>query len=478
MSFALHQNISQIKATVFIVLLFLTSFVCASGKNPNVLIIIGDDCTCSDLPLHGGENIKTPNIDRLAQQGMQFTHAYVSMSICMPCRSSLYTGLYPHRNGSTWNHSAVRPGTKSICHYLGKAGYRVGLTGKYHVAPQKSFLFEIIPGFEPVCVKQTADHDVTGIDKFIKQDTGKPFCLVVALVTPHVPWSVGNPDHFKPKKLKLPAYLADTKLTRQDYAKYLAEVEVMDQQVGDVLNTLDKSGRSDNTLVIFTSEQGAQFPGCKWTNWEQGLHTAFVVRWPGKVKPNSRTDSLIQYVDVLPTLLEVAGVKNMNDIRLDGRSFQGVLLEKKTEHRSYVYAMHNNVPEGAPYPIRSVRDRHFRYIRNLKPDETYIERHLMGRSDHNPYWATWMFAAPVNKHAYAMIHRFMHRPAEQLYNTTKDPNEFINLANDPKYAKVKSRLSAELDRWMTEQKDPGIKLDTREAWNNRRQAAGLAKKRK
>jgi len=447
----------------------------ASGR-PNFLIVLADDATYSDLPLYGGRNVETPEIDRLASEGMTFTHAFVSMSMCLPCRTEMYTGLYPMHSGACWNHSAARPGTKSIVHYLGELGYRVGIAGKVHVVPRASFPFEMVDGFERDCVSPTAKHESSGIRRFMDRDPDQPFCLVVGLVVPHVVWTVGDPSHFDEAKLKLPPHFADTPQTRTDFARYLAEIEVLDQQVGDVLRTLDETGQANRTLVVFTSEQGAQIPGCKWTNWEQGVHTGFLARWPGKVAPASRTDALIQYADVLPTLLEAAGV-DPGPLRLDGTSFLGVLLGEKTEHRRYVYAMHNNVPEGPPYPIRSVRDRDFRYIRNLTPEATYIEKHVMGVAEHNPYWSTWVFATADDPYAYAMVHRYMHRPAEELYRTSDDPFELANLADDPQYAAVKARLAAELDRWMHEQGDPGTALDTHEAWTARRREADVGRKK-
>jgi len=445
-------------------------------NGPNFLIVLADDATYSDLPLYGGRNVETPEIDRLASEGMTFTHAYVSMSMCLPCRTEMYTGLYPMRSGACWNHSAARPGTKSIVHHLGERGYRVGIAGKVHVAPRASFPFEMVDGFERGCVSPTANHECSGIRRFMSRDPKRPFCLVVGLVVPHVVWTVGDPSHFDEAKLELPPYFVDTPQTRTDFARYLAEIEVLDQQVGDVLRTLDETGQADRTLVMFTSEQGAQIPGCKWTNWEQGVHTGLVVRWPGRVAPASRTDALIQYADVLPTLLEAAGA-DPRPMRLDGTSFLAVLLGEKAEHRRYVYAMHNNVPEGPPYPIRSVRDRDYRYIRNLTPEATYIEKHVMGVAEHNPYWSTWMFATGDDPHAYAMVHRYLHRPAEELYHTTDDPFELHNLAGDPQYGEVKARLAAELDRWMREQGDPGVALDTQEAWTARRREANVGRKK-
>lgn len=459
-------------------LCFFMEVASAGGAEmPNVLIVIADDATYSDLPLWGGENVEMPNLDRLASEGLVFDQAYLTISMCLPCRTEMYTGLYPVRSGACWNHSAARPGTKSICHYLGELGYRVGIAGKTHVVPKSSFPFEMVDGFERGCVSPTAKYECSGIREFMARDTDQPFCLVVALVVPHVVWTVGDPSHFDRKALKLPPNLADLPQTREDFAKYLAEIEYLDMQIGEVLGTLDKTGSADQTLVFFTSEQGAQFPGCKWTNWDTGVHTGFVARWPGKIAPGKRTNAMIQYADVLPTLIE-AGGGTVESSDFDGSSFLPVLLGKKNTHRRYAYAMHNNVPEGPPYPIRSVRDDEFRYIRNLTPEAIYIERHIMGVEAHNPYWAKWMFMSGESKQTYDLIHRYMRRPAEQLYHTSEDPYEMMNLADDPLFADVKSRLSAELDRWMQSQKDPGIALDTKESLQAVRRAATQAERKK
>ena len=113
----------------------------------------------------------------------------------------------------------------------------------------------------------------------------------MALVEPHVPWVMGDASKYSPKKIALPPNLADTPRTRRDFSRYLAEITYMDSQVGDILKVLDNSGQADDTLVIFTSEQGAQFPGCKWTNWDTGLHTALIARWPGRIAEVNNTPS-------------------------------------------------------------------------------------------------------------------------------------------------------------------------------------------
>jgi len=146
---------------------------------------------------------------------------------------------------------------------LSDLGYRTGIAGKIHASPEEVFPFIKVEGMERNCVSTTAKYDSKGISQFINLEKDQPFCLIIALVVPHIHWTVGDIFHFNPDRLKLPPYLADTPETRENYAKYLAEIEALDQQVGMTLEVLEESGMANNTIVIFTSEQGAQFPGCK-----------------------------------------------------------------------------------------------------------------------------------------------------------------------------------------------------------------------
>ena len=266
--------------------LLLATIASAQDRPPNVVLIIADDVTYNDLPLYGGPNIATPNIDRLASQGLTFNQAYLSIAMCNPCRTELYTGLYPFRNGATSNHSAARQGTRSVVHHLGELGYRVGLSGKKHVSPAESFEFEDVPGV-PSPRERTPDpeFDTSKIQAFMTRDQGQPFFLVTAFHEAHQPWTVGHPERFDPKKLVLPKNVADTPRTREQFVEYLAEIVAWDWEVGKLLDALEASGQAENTIVILTSEQGSALPGNKWTNWNTGVHTTLVVRWPGKVAP-------------------------------------------------------------------------------------------------------------------------------------------------------------------------------------------------
>lgn len=459
------------KTLAALALLFIVQFGLAAEK-PNFLIIIGDDCTYNDLPLYGGENAKTPHLDAMASRGLTFNQAYLAEAMCQPCRAELYTGQYPLSNGSAWNHSSSRPETRSLPHYLRPLGYKVGLAGKVHVKPASAFPFDKVEGYDPSCVRNpTEAHDNGPIKEYMSGDD--PFCLVVALVEPHVPWVMGDASQYPPKSLKLPPNLADTPVTRDHFSKYLAEITYMDDQVGEILEALEATGKKDNTLVLFTSEQGSQFPGSKWTNWNTGLHTALIAEWPGNIPIGKRTDALVQYADIAPSLIALAGGEIESHI--DGSSFAEVLHGNADEHRDFAYGLHNNLPEGPLYPIRSVTDGRFRYIRNLLPNELYIEKHLMGGGKlNNPYWATWMGDDPMKKpNSYQNIKRYMLRPREQLYRTAEDPYEMENLSKDGGYGEVKASLSAALDAWMESEGDPGAAVDTVEALKAARQMEHL-----
>ncbi len=444
-------------------------FDCSSlaSERPNVLIIMADDCTYSDLAVYGGQNAKTPNLDAFAQQGLVFNRAYLCSAMCQPCRAELYSGQYPMRNGCAWNHAASRASTTSLPHYLGQLNYRVGLAGKVHVLPDKAFPFESVGGYDKSCVRNpTQTHDIAKVHEFITRDPKQPFCLVVALVEPHVPWVMGDASRYPTAGIKLPPSIADNERTRRDFANYLAEITYMDGQVGELLQVLDRAGRASDTLVLFTSEQGAQFPGGKWTNWDAGVHTALIARWPGTIQPGTRTDALVQYADVAPTLLDACG-GSPSEWQFDGTSFLGVLRGSETTHRQYAFGMHNNYPEGPAFPIRSITNGEYHYIRNLSPNEIYIEKHVMGVSGdgalNNQYWATWVWDASTNSRTYDLVRRYMHRPAEELYKYSNDRFEMKNLAHQPEFADLKAALAKELEQWMQSQGDPGVEQDTVES---------------
>jgi uncharacterized sulfatase len=427
-----------------------------TSVKPNIVVIMADDLASHEIGCYGGRNISTPHIDRLAGEGVRLTGCYASCAMSVPIRASLYTGLYPARHGVFQNHKKTYPHVKSINHYLPAMGYEVWRTGKKHTTPRSVYPFEDIPGFETDCVKQSADYNTDSLKARIS-DAKQPFCLFVCSTLPHAPWTVGNTDAISPEQLIFPPHLIDSEDFREIYRKYLAEVKVLDEQVGAVWRMLEETGQLDNTLILFLGEQGPQFPGGKWTCWNYGQFSALIARYPRLIKAGTSSDALVQYEDILPTLMEFAGGNAIADI--DGKSFLHVLLGKRKTHRQWVYGIHNNIPEGTAYPVRSIRDKRYKLIVNLSPEVPYFEKHLMNMNNPVGVWRVWNETAKTNLHAQAMIERYVHRPAVEFYDLQTDPWELNNLASDRKYAKRMAKMEKVLKTWMLQQGDTGVSMD-------------------
>jgi len=424
------------------------------ASQPNVLLIIADDQTWHDAGCYGNEVIQTPNIDRLAEQGMRFTHCFTATAMCAPTRQQLYTSVFPVRNGAYPNHSRVYDGVQSIVHHLGDLGYRVGLSGKEHFKPKESF------PFEKVARKQ--------ISEFLTRDREQPFCLVYASNSPHLPWTAGDASQYDPDRMPLPPYLVDTPETRVALTKYYAEITDFDREVGQCMKLLADAEQEENTIFIYTSEQGAQFPRGKWTCYDTGLKTNLVVRWPAKVEPGSVTDAMVQYVDILPTLIEAAGGDpSQIDTGIggaaggsngfDGKSFLGVLTGEKDEHNDVVFGAHTTrgITQGSEsYPIRSIRTRTHKLIWNLQHDAAF--RNVLQTGDGGNYWKSWLAKAETDPVAKRFVEGYIHRPEFELYNVANDPYELDNLASRDELKVLQAELHGQLKAWMEQQGDEGI----------------------
>jgi len=276
-------------------------------------------------------------------------------------------------------------------------------------------------------------------------------------INPHTPWTVGDPSEFNPDELVLPAHWVDTELTRTEFCKYLAEVRRLDDQVGDIVDLLEETGTADNTMVIFLGEQGPQFPGGKWTLYDNGQKSSMIVKWPGTVKPGTETDAIVQYEDVAPTLIDIVGGNPIAG--LDGRSFKTVLKGKSTGHRDVAYGIHNNIPEGPAYPIRSIRDNQYKLIWNLTPDSAYYIKYMLNTANKKLAWTSWVVKAEHDDRAEALTARIVRKPEVEFYDIANDPDELENLAREPKYQALVQRYLAKLQGWMETQGDKGAALD-------------------
>ena len=424
---------------------------------PNIVVILADDMGTNEIGCYGGTNISTPNIDRLAREGVRMTNNYASMSMSVPIRASLYTGLYPTHHGSYQNHKATYSHVKSAPHYLTDLGYRVGRAGKDHPANQpKVYPFEKIDGFTVNCVaSHPAVSTAEGIREFITRNGEEPFCMYVCSIHSHMPWDAGDASEFDPNKLTLPPNCVDNAQTRKEFCNYLAELRLLDNEVGMVYKTLEDAGQLDNTLIIFLAEQGPQMPFGKWTLYRYGTHSGFIARYPKEIAANTTCDALVQYEDILPTLIDFAGGEPVEG--LDGTSCLDVLYGKTAEHRQWAYGIHNNNPEGDPYPIRSIQDKRYRLIVNLTPDVDYHCKYMTRPG--SSMWKSWVATAANDDNAQWLVDKYLTRPEVELYDLENDPWELNNIAALPEQAERVATMRAALDEWMIQCGDRGALMD-------------------
>jgi arylsulfatase A-like enzyme len=320
------------------------------------------------------------------------------------------------------------------------------------------FPFEIIkssevpePGFESRPALRL-DLNTAPVDRWLAgANKGKPFFLIVADHSPHVVW----PDkaEYKPEEVDIPPNHIDTPDTRQARARYYTDITKMDRNVGQVLASLDKNGLAENTVFIFTSDQGAQWPFAKWTVYDAGIRVPLLVRWPGAIKPGSATDALVSPADVVPTFVEAVG-GNVPE-GLDGKSFLKVWHGQAQSHREYIFATHTGDGEWNRNPARCIRTGRYKLILNLAPGITYTT-HIDLAKDHDggrEYWPSWEQRAKTDRRAAAALDRYRNHPKEEFYDLAADPYEINNLIGDQKYADIIADLRARLADWRKQQGD-------------------------
>ena len=438
------RTIVRIANLLSVALFLATAFPSlAQAKPPNIVVFISDDLGRLETSVYGSTDVKTPNMAKLAAMGMTFNSAYVASPSCCPNRFSLLTGLMPARHGAHPNHSQVKPGTQFLPPLLQQQGYTIASFGK--VAHNQ----ETYPGLDhnskpPINLAQHVH------DWFDNNKVEGPICLMVGDRRPHVPWI--KESIYDPKTLTLPPYFIDTPETRRHWARYLTDVTGMDQELGRVLD-IAKEKFGDDFIFVFTSDHGGQWPFGKWNLYDSGTRIPMIVAWPGQIKPGSRTDAMVSWVDILPTLIEVAGGTVPSDI--DGKSFAKVLTGKVEEFRDKIFTTHTGDGQMNIYPIRSVRVGDYKYIHNLLPDAWHTNHgdRLADRDGASAYWRGWNKIAESDPDAAAILKKYYTRPKEELFDLANDPLEQHNLADDPNYQAQLKELRADLKRWTTAQKD-------------------------
>ena len=412
------------------------------GDRPNIVFLLADDLTRWDIACYGSEDSKTPAIDKLARDGMKFTRCYQAAPMCSPTRHNIYKGKYPIRSGAYPNHTNANEGTKSIVHHLKPLGYRVALSGKTHIGPVEVFPFEYLG--------MGSNPDFELVDAFVQDAVSKdePFCLFLTSNEPHTPWDKGDNSVYDREKIKLPPYYVDNAETRENFCLYLAEINYLDGQVKQALELLEKNGVRENTVFIFASEQGNAFPFAKWTCYNAGLGSALIVSWPGMVEPGSVSDALVEYSDITPTMIDLAGGDPVKG--LDGKSLVPVLKGKKTSHKKYTYGemTTRGIINGSDYyPVRSVSNGTYRYILNPAWEVEFSNVAKM---------PGWEESAKTEPRAAELIQKHKYRPAVELFNDQEDPYNQANLAGQQEYKKIQKKLDKQLKKWMSYSGDEGV----------------------
>lgn len=419
------------------------------AKQPDILVFLTDDQSQLDCSAYGEKIIRTPNMQKLADQGMTFERAYVASPSCAPSRAALLTGMMPARNGAEANHSRPRAEIKKWPAYFQEAGYEVVAFGKvshYKHTAEYGFDHFADDGFHQ---HESIGHAVEWLKQRPKEGA-KPLCFMVGTNWPHVPWPEKELG-YDGAALTLPAGSIDTPQTRAWRARYAAAVTRADDDLGVVLAAA-RQHLGEETLVLFSADHGAQWPFGKWNGYESGVCVPLIVSWPGVVKAGSRSRAMVQWTDFLPTLLEAAGGKAPGDI--DGRSFLPVLRGRVVTHQEAVFTTHNNDGRFNIYPFRTMRDERWKYIRNLHPEAAFTTHiDLPVKLGQRGFFATWEAAAKTDPAAAAILRRYHARPGEELYDLENDPHEQHNLAAEPAHEGELSRLRGRLDSWLRDQGD-------------------------
>lgn len=445
------SNFHNIKQTSILLLLMLVT-ASLQSQQPNMFLYIADDQNTWDYGVHGNTQVDTSAYDNLINEGMVFMNAYTSQAICAPSRSQIFTGLYPMKNGCMANHLPVK-NVPDINDYLNALGYEVVLVGKGHIKPNSVFNWT-----HHFYSTKNRLLPLNKVEAYIQTAT-KPYCIIFASELPHGPYPAKNSYTNKPLD-----YDPSSKVSKANVGKYKSgyyqNIEDDNKQLANVISMLKRLSLYDESIFMYLSDHGLKG---KWSVSETGLKIPFVVRWPKKIRPASKSNQLVSLVDILPTWIEIAG--GVPNAQIDGVSFLALLEGKDNPVRKFAYgiATRQNIQKCYVFPSRSVRDSRYKYIKNFNAFEVYKQN--LGN---NP---------SANEFIKNGAMKFKHKPYEELYDLEADPYEKNNLANNNSFKKKKEMLSLELSAWMKSQEDflithkmPLIKptqhpLDRHSKWN-------------
>ena len=449
---------------LFLVTLNLNGYGQEKDARMNILLIISED-NSANLGCYGDPYAITPNLDKLASQGVRFDNAYVTQSVCSPSRGTIFTGLYPHQNGqiglATHQYAMFRDWGTSY-KYLKSAGYTTGLIGKTHVNPK-----EYVEDHVDMRYQENSNFSKEDLEsywkeagKFIKE-AGAPFFLTVNFPDAH--WPLQNQVEGMPRNPQsikdigtLPFIGMESVDIMRSLTGYYNSMQRLDESVGELLSELESSGKADNTVVIYMSDHGAQMARGKITPLEGGMKIPLIIRWPGVTKANTSTDALWSAIDLLPTLLDISGQQKPG--YLPGQSVKP-LLEKKasaSDYREYLFTQRNCDGVMFYFPQRTVRDNRYKLIWSPLQDRANNAAELYLEHRHAHYYGSPTREELVDEpeeiqQAYKV---WEFPPIYQLYDLKADPWEFKNLANDVDFQDIRDRLIHTLRMWQVEFNDP------------------------
>ncbi|WP_146403913.1 sulfatase [Planctomycetes bacterium CA13] len=417
------------------------------GEKPNILWIMIEDWS-TDLSCYGTPLVHTPNIDKLADQSVRFERAYTTSPVCSTSRSAMMTGFHQNYIGAhqhrTKDKQPLPFGIKPIPNLLEEAGY---------------FTATMASG-KTDCNFQTPKPLFMG-KSWNERTDDQPFYVQATLAGTHRSFVRDPQRPIDADKVKLPPYYPDTPLARRDWANGLETVQVVDRQVGELLQQLEDDGLADNTIVFFIGDHGRCHIRGKQFLYEAGVRIPLIVRWPKHIKPASVSDELVSSLDISQTILKLAGAKPAHP--LHGKYlFGGDVVE-----REYVHFNRDKM-DSTHDVIRAVRGERYKLIHNLMPERAYCQlNHYKEKS--YPMLALMNVLNMQGKLNDAQA-RFMadSKPEFELYDLDSDPHEINNLADDPKFTAIKAELLAEIVRWRKEVKDIGVTDEFRDGgWSSK-----------
>lgn len=454
-------------------LTFVIATACSFGA-PNLLIITVDDMNCDSVGVYGCPLTDiTPNMDKLASEGIRFEMAHVQVGNCYPSRNVMFSGRFPHSSGVEGFYQVRDIKFPVMCDVMQKAGYYVGIRGKVsHSTPYQPYRWDNDLTKTPEG-RQENIKDVPSYYRSTKrgienaEKAGKPFVINVNISDPHKPFWKPSDQQTADKKaskvyssedVPVPGFLWDDGVVRQELALYYNSVSRADDAVGAVLKALDESGKSDETVVMFLSDHGMPLPFAKTQLYHHSTRTPWMVRWPGVVKPGSVDgDHMISAVDMLPTLCEIVGTEIPQGV--EGRSFLPLIKGEKQDNRGFVIKEYNENAGGNRHPIRGVQTAEYLYLFNPWSDGT---RRFKTATQGTSTYRQMVKLAKTDSKIAARLDLFDHRVVEELYDVMTDPDCLNNLVKSPEHADDLAALHRILGEWMKETNDPLL-----EAFNHR-----------